>query len=216
MSPTDGTRREQLILWAGFCLAVASSVFAYRVVGPYGDGPFGAGFRRIHQPATGETVLVYDHLADNGSLRAVVDRQTRRLTEFRIDTDRDGRTDATASLLGDMVRVERDDDGDGVIDRWEYVDGSQEIAKVGFSVRQDGVLDAWAYYDANGALTLVEVATARNDTVNRWEYYENAALVRLEEDTTGDGAVDRWSTYVGGVLTETRTETPVSGPGSPW
>ena len=55
---------------------------------------------------------------------------------------------------------------------------------------------------------MIEVSTARDERVDRWEYYENDVMVRVEEDTTGDGQADRWSTFVDGVLAA-RGETPV-------
>ena len=184
--------------------AVASGIIAYQIVGPYGDGPFGGGFRRIPNPETGGSMLVHEFVYESEGVQAVVHENTGRLSELRLDADADGTQDTRAHLEGTaVVRVERDQDGDGDTDLWEYYDDAQQLEKIGFSLSDDGVLDAWAYYGQDGQLTKIEVSTARDGTVNRWEFYENGSMVRVEEDTSGDGRADRWSSYANGILSET-------------
>ena len=195
------SRIELYILGAGLVAAVASGIIAYQIVGPYGDGPFGGGFRRIPNPETGGSMLVHEFVYESEGVQAVVHENTGRLSELRLDADADGTQDTRAHLEGTaVVRVERDQDGDGDTDLWEYYDDAQQLEKIGFSLSGDGVLDAWAYYGQDGQLTKIEVSTARDGTVNRWEFYENGSMVRVEEDTSGDGQADRWSTYANGIL----------------
>lgn len=197
---------ERAVLLTGLAVAVAAGGYAYQVIGPYGDGPFGAGYRRVPDPDTGRSFLVYDFNLGDESVVALAEHRSPRFTAFQFDGDQDGHPDATARITEPgLVRVERDADDDGVIDRWEYYDAASELQKIGFSLASDGVLDAWAHYGPDGELTMIEVSTARDEQVDRWEYYEDGTMVRTAEDTTGDGQPDRWSTYVDGVL-QTTTE----------
>ena len=198
------SRLELFILSTGVLAALASGVVTYRVVGPYGDGPFSGGFRRIPNPETGQSSLVHDFVHGSQPFRAVVDEGTGKMSELQVDTNADGAEDTRAYLHGAAVtRVERDSDGDGTIDRWEYYNDTAQLQKVGFSLAGDGVVDAWAYYGTDQQFTVIEVSTRRDRTVDRWEYYEGGVMVRVETDTTGDGQADTWSTYTNGILAET-------------
>ena len=194
------------MLGAGLLAAAASGVVAYRLVGPYGDGPFGAGYRRLPDPAGGGSVLVHEASYGSRAVRTVVDERTRRMSELQVDADGDGAVDTRARVETDgLVRVERDLDGDGAPDRWEYYRDAQDaargrVAKVGFSLAGDAVVDAWAFYGPEGRIARVEVSTARDGVVDRWEFYEHGALVRVETDGDGDGQVDAWSAYEDGIL----------------
>ena len=92
------SRTELYILGAGLAAAVASGVIAYQIVGPYGDGPFGGGFRRISNPETGRSTLIHDFVYESERVRAVVNENTGRLSEFRLDSDGDGTQDTRAHL----------------------------------------------------------------------------------------------------------------------
>lgn len=196
---------ELSVLAAGLLGAAVSGTIAYRMVGPYGDGPFGAGYRRQGDPGGGSTLV---HEARHGAqmVRTVVDERTRRASAVLVDADADGAFEARAAVeTGGGVRVERDLDGDGVPDRWDYYrdpgDAARgRLARVGFSLGGDAVVDAWAFYGIDGRLTRVEVSTARDGVVDRWEHYADGRLVRVETDTDGDGRVDAWSTYESGIL----------------
>jgi len=194
------------VLGAGLLGAAAAGVFACRVVGPYGDGPFGGGLRRIPLAGDdrGRAELGYDvAYGTEGTALAIVDRGTRRVREFRVDSDADGSTDMRVHVEpAGGVRVERDLDADGAADRWEYYADLRavelgQVEKIGFSLAGDGVVDAWGFPDADGRVR-VEVSTGRNGVVDRWEYYEQGVLVRVETDGDGDGRVDAWSTHVNG------------------
>ena len=207
------------MLAAGLLAAAASGVAAYRAVGPYGDGPFGAGFRRLPHPAGGgRSMLVHDFEFGGETVRAVIDERTRRASEWRLDADGDGRPETRARIDATTgeVRVDRDLDADGVPERWEYYAGVREaeqgrVEKVGFSLAGDAVVDAWAFHGADGGIVRVEVSTRRDGVVDRWEHYEGGVMVRAEADADGDGRVDAWSTYVDGILTATATDADGDG-----
>ena len=210
---------ELVLLTVGLVCAVAAGATAYRIVGPYGDGPFSAGFRRIPAEDGGST-LVYDGAtllgassSAPGLQRMIFDRENRA-SGLAFDVDGDGTEDTRVQLAdGEVTRVDQDIDQDGRIDRWDYLDGQQRLVKVGFSLAGDGIVDAWSYRNADDQLTKIEVSTARNDTVDRWEYYEAGQIARVELDTTGNGQIDRWQTYEGGILI--RTAVDENGDGRP-
>lgn len=197
------------MLATGLLAAAASGVTAYRIAGPYGDGPFGAGYRRLPDPSGRGSTLVYEQRDGARTVRAVVDERTRRMSELRVDTDGDGVFETLAHVeTGGGVRVQRDLDADGASDRWDYyLDVSDlardRIAKVGFSLAGDAVVDAWAFFGADGRIVRVDVSTTRDGVVDRWEHYAGGSLARVETDTDGDGRADTWSTYEDGILQET-------------
>ena len=194
---------EEALLGLGLLAAVVAGLAAYRVVGPYGDGPFGAGYRRLPDPADpGGSILVHDFEYAGETVRVVIDERTRRAAELRL-----GGTRTRLDLAPGGLVAERDLDGDGVTDRWEYYadrrePGPARIEKVGFSLAGDAVEDAWAYYDGDGQLTRIEVSTARDGVVDRWEHYRDGALVLVETDTDGDGRGDERSVWVDGIRTD--------------
>ena len=210
-------RSVSIALVVGLFLSVLSGVSAYRAVGPYGDGPFGGGFRRIPADSAGRSILVHDSRTGTDIVRAVINEGTGRVVELRIAPGGDVAR-ATHLYLdeGGGARVPLDDDGDGIPDRWEYYDdvrriGSGVADRVGFSLAGDNVVDAWAFHDEQGQVSRVEVSTTRDGDVDRWEYYDGGALVRVETDTDRDGRVDSWSIYRNGVLSTTRSDTDGNG-----
>ena len=196
-----------VVLVLALIAAAAAGWAAWRTVGPYGDGPFGAGFRRVHDPSTGRRLLVYDYPAAPSPIRALVDEGSGRFTELRYDADADGSVDLRVHVEADgRLRVEHDLDADGVVDRWQYyADLARlergEAERIGFSTAGDGVADAWQVLDAGAPTGRVEVSTGRDGRIDRWEDYEDGLLVRVGEDTDGDGAADVYSTYEDGILT---------------
>ena len=204
-------------LVAGLLASVAGGIATCRAVGPYGDGPFGAGFRRLPAAEAGATVLVHDARVGPDVVRAVIDEGTGRVRELRLAPGGDFAAALRLHVEEDGgVRTPRDLDGDGVPDRWEYYADvreveSGEIEKVGFSLAGDEVVDAWAYHDEAGEIRRVEVSTGRDGVVDRWEHYRGGALVRVESDRDRDGRVDHWSTFSGGVLESTRSDADGDG-----
>ena len=194
-------------------------MIAYHMIGPYGDGPFGAGFRRIPVPGTGRSILVHDLRNGAKRVRAVIDEQTGRVAELQLFEDGNDAPMIRVYLDGDgKARVPRDLDADGVADRWEYYADPSLIEsgateKVGFSLGNDDIVDAWAFHDEDGQVSRVEVATQRDGVVDRWEYYAEGVLARVETDTDRDGRVDTWSTYRDGILVT--TDPDADGDGHP-
>jgi len=199
------SKTEVVIASVGLVLSVVAGVVAYERVGLYGDGPFSYGYRHVTDPETGKVLLVHESRTANGEvIRRVIDGT--RLTEVRLDVDASGRDHTRVIVEGkDIAVIERDRDGDGKPDSWEYYDANKKLIKVGFAPASDGVLNAWAYRGSDGEIARVDVSTRRDKVVDRWEYYEKGQLARVDEDTDHDGKVDRWSTYDGGILMDTST-----------
>jgi hypothetical protein len=204
-------------LVAGLLASVAAGIAACRAVGPYGDGPFGAGFRRLPAAEAGGTVLVHDARAGPDVVRAVIDEGTGRVRELRLAPGGDFAVALRLHVEEDGgVRTPRDLDGDGVPDRWEYYADVRDVAsgdieKLGFSLAGDEVVDAWAYHDEAGEIRRVDVSTGRDGVVDRWEHYRSGALLRVESDRDRDGRVDHWSTFSGGILKSTQSDADDDG-----
>jgi len=141
--------------------------------------------------------------------------KTGKLVLLRYDSNADGHVDVWSYMDGArIVRIEIDKNEDGKIERWEhYGPPGNTLIKVGFSRRNDGIEDAWTYANADGTVGRIEVSTRRNGQVNRTEFYENDVMVRVVEDTDGDGKPDKWERFENGRLASvdidtTRTGTP--------
>lgn len=134
---------------------------------------------------------------------ASYDAFSGRLIQLSADQDGDGRVDQWTYLDGNLPwRGEADTDGDGRVDRWEYFDGNARLQRVGTSSRADGVEDTWTYVLAVGGESRVDRSRTRDRHIDRREFFRGDVMTRVEEDTNGDGRVDRWDRYEGGVLRE--------------
>jgi hypothetical protein len=101
---------------------------------------------------------------------------TGKLTQLSFDSNGDGQPDMVASMDGAAVRVvEVDEDGDGLVDRWEYYEHADSAARV-------------------------ERVARRGPTIVRREAFQGGVLVSVQEDRDADGRTDRWETYAGGGL----------------
>jgi len=131
-----------------------------------------------------------------------------RLIQLSADQDGDGRIDQWTYLDGTQpLRGEKDQDNDGRIDRWEYFGPQSELVMVGTSSRGDGIEDTWTFVTPINGEGRVDVSVARDRHIDRHEFYVHAALSRVELDTNGDGRVDRWDRYENAVLREVRFDT---------
>ena len=141
------------------------------------------------------------HSADSSEKRIepIYDRVTGRLQLVKYDSDGDGKTDIWTYMDGPrVVRTEADTNQDGKVDRWQYYGPDKKVDKIGLSTKNDGVEDRWAYLAADGTTTTrIESASGGSGKVSRVEYLEQGVVVRVEEDTDGDGRVDKWETYDG-------------------
>ena len=134
--------------------------------------------------------------------QATYDKGTGKLTELTYDRNKNGKIDTWTEMDGTRpVRSRSDLDEDGKIDRWEYYDEKGNLTKVGFSRKQDGRADAWAFSGPDGKVQRVEISSKGDEkTIDRWEFYDAGVLVRVEEDTNGDGRPDKWETYEAGAV----------------
>jgi hypothetical protein len=134
-----------------------------------------------------------------------------RLIQLNADQNGDGRLDQWTYLDGNRpLRGEGDGDGDGRIDRWEYFDGNAQLTRVGSSSRNDGIEDTWTYVAPAAGERRVELSLTRDRHVTRREFYREATLERVEEDTNGDGRLDKWERYANGVLREAAFDTSLT------
>lgn len=138
---------------------------------------------------------------------------TGRLLQLSADQNGDGRIDQWTYLDGQRpLRGEADIDGDGRVDRWEYFDAQARLVSVGTSSRSDGIEDTWTQPTPTPeGETYVAHSRRRDRRLDRHEFYRGQALVRAEEDTNGDGAIDRWDRYEGTVLREVAFDTTFAG-----
>jgi hypothetical protein len=151
--------------------------------------------------------------SDTGSksdVKPTYDKTTGKLTQLSYDSKHNGRPDTWTDMDGTRpLRTRIDRNGDGKVDRWEEYDDAGALARVGFSRRDNGRADAWISHPSDHGIQRVEISSTGDEhKIDRWEYYDpskpgaggNGALVRVEEDTVGDGRPHRWETYVDGLL----------------
>ena len=132
------------------------------------------------------------------------DDYTQRLLQLSADQNGDGQLDQWTYLDGQRtLRGEADVDGDGRIDRWEYFDAKGNLSMIGSASRNDGIEDTWTSTTATAAgETHVVASTKRDRARDHHSYYQGQTLLRVEEDTNGDGLIDKWDRYDGSVLRE--------------
>jgi hypothetical protein len=146
----------------------------------------------------------------SAAIQPSYDKQTGKLTQLAYDSDHDGRPDTWTDMDGARpLRTRVDRNGDGKVDRWEEYDSAGALAKIGFSRRDTGIADAWVPVQRDGSIARIEISsTADERHIDRWEYYDvsrkgpdgKEALIRVEEDTKGDGKPHKWETYRDGAL----------------
>jgi hypothetical protein len=140
------------------------------------------------------------------------DDYTGRLIQLNADQNGDGRIDQWTYLDGTRpVRGEADTDGDGRIDRWEYFDATATLTLIGTSSRGDGLEDTWTY-PAPSASGETQIVTSRDRdrAFDHREFYRGDALARVEDDTNRDGRIDKWERYEGAVLREAAFDTSLA------
>jgi hypothetical protein len=137
---------------------------------------------------------------------------TGRLIQLSADQNGDGRIDQWTYLDGTQpVRGEADTDDDGRIDRWEYFDAASALTLIGTSSRGDGVEDTWTYpAPTPEGETQIATSRHRDRALDHREFYRGQALQRTEDDTNGDGRIDKWERYDGAVLREAAFDTSLT------
>jgi hypothetical protein len=138
---------------------------------------------------------------------------TGRLVQLSADQNGDGRLDQWTYLDGNRpMRGEADANADGRIDRWEYFNAESALVMVGTSSLDDGIEDTWTdtLPTASGEVHVAR-SRRRDRQRDRHEYFRGTTLARTEEDTNADGRVDRWDRYEGPILREAAFDTTLSG-----
>jgi hypothetical protein len=190
-----------VIFVVGLIAAAAAGVIAYRIVGPYGDGPLNMNLYRTTDPETGKA-LIYRRVrrADGSEVRYVVDDASRQLREIQVANPSKGGSGSMGLRFekGKLAGIDRHD-AEGRTNLRDYFNDPSGLAKVGFSLTNNGVIDAWAYRDKKGTIVKVEVSRGQDGKVDRWEYYDKGQLARVEEDDNHDGKIDRWVVYDAGI-----------------
>ncbi len=118
---------------------------------------------------------------------------------------------------GRLTKIAYDADGNGVADTWAYMDGAR-LTRLEADENENGRIDRWEYYPTTAAAAKVpperiERSTTDDGRVTRREFFEGTDMVRVEEDTDGNGATDKWETYSNGVLSVLALDT--TGDGKP-
>jgi hypothetical protein len=144
------------------------------------------------------------------SVQPTYDKASGKLTELAYDANGNGRPDTWTEMDGTRpLRSRIDMNEDGKIDRWEHYALDGHLVKVGFSRSDNGKADAWAFSGTDGKIQRIEMSSLGDEhRIDRWEYFDasrsgpdgQGALVRAEEDTTGDGKPDKWETYEEGAI----------------
>ena len=146
--------------------------------------------------------------ADLSRARPSYDSFTSRLIQLSADQNGDGRLDQWTYLDGNRpLRGEADSDGDGRIDRWEYFDANAQLVRVGSSSLNDGVEDTWTHVQPRDGSSEIDRSRRRDRHVDRREFFKGDVLMRTEDDGNGDGLADRWDRYEGGTLREAAFDT---------
>ena len=140
---------------------------------------------------------------------------------------------ATTTSRAGSIQLNADQNGDGRIDQWTYLDGNRPMRGEA-DTDGDGRIDRWEYFDAASALS----ASARRAAATGWktrgrirrrpgrakrtsstsrdsrsacsdhrEYFRGETLLRTEDDTNGDGRIDKWERYEASVLREAAFDT---------
>lgn len=105
---------------------------------------------------------------------------------------------------GRLSRLAYDADGNGTHDTWAYMDGAR-IVRLEADANENGRIERWEYYPERAGAGRVpperiERATFDDGRVTRREFFEGSEMVRVEEDTDGNGVIDKWETYTAGTL----------------
>ena len=143
--------------------------------------------------------------------RAAYDPATARLVQLSADQDGDGVIDQWTYLDGNFpLRGEADTDHDGRIDRWEYFDRNAQLTKVGSSSRNDGIEDTLTYVVPVDGLTRVDHSLEGDRCFDRRELYRDNALELVIADSNCDGRDDKWERYERSVLRQAAFDTSLA------
>src|SRR5687767_5527121 len=138
---------------------------------------------RLKAPACAAlATLFWACVAESDSRRAVpnYDDFSGRLVQLNADQNGDGCIDQWTYLDGNRpLRGEADTDNDGRVDRWEYFDERAALTLIGSSSLGDGVEDTWTRPSAtaDGEMQVTR-SRMRDRRPDRHEYFRGDVLVR--------------------------------------
>lgn len=114
-----------------------------------------------------------------------------------------------------VVRRERDLNGDGRVDVWEYYDDEGNLEKQVVDLDFDGKPDVVMYFE-KGQLVRKESAFGFDGKPTEIAYYEKGKLVRKEKDLNGDGKIDYWEYWENGEIDRIGIDTDACGKVDRW
>jgi hypothetical protein len=118
-----------------------------------------------------------------------------------IDANGDGKPERIEVYgEGRLVRVELDENADGVIDLWNFFDPEKRLEKQEQDTDHDGRLDTWVVLEpATGRELRVLKDTNADGKADTWRTNDAAgSTVKLEEDKDSDGEPDRTVEFADG------------------
>jgi len=114
-----------------------------------------------------------------------------------------------------VVRRERDLNGDGRVDVWEYYDDAGNLEKQVVDLDFDGKADVVMYFE-HGQMVRKESAFGFDGKPHTVAYYEKGKLVRKEKDENGDGKIDYWEYWENGEIDRIGIDTDGDGKVDRW
>jgi hypothetical protein len=149
---------------------------------------------------------------DKGAYKAYYDT-LGQLVRIEHDEDGDGRADRIVHYEGGKVvtRVELDLDHDGWVDRVDYYDAAGKLVKIGQTKKQNGKVDTWTYSGPDGLPVRIEHDDNGDMVVDRAEILRAGQVVGVEVDADGDGRIDRWQAWSKGHLVSEDLDTDKDG-----
>jgi hypothetical protein len=116
-----------------------------------------------------------------------------KIDRLLYDKNGDGRAESVTLFGpdGKPTSSQIDTDLDGLVDRWEHLDSSGRLVKLGRAGREAGTPDEWDVFGAAGEIRSREFDEDGNGKVDRAEYMDGGVVYLEELDTDRDGALDR-------------------------
>ena len=114
-----------------------------------------------------------------------------------------------------VVRRERDLNGVGRVDVWEYYDDAGNLEKQVVDLDFDGKADVIMYFE-KGQMVRKEMAFGFDGKPREIAYYEKGKLARKEKDENGDGRIDYWEYWENGEIDRIGIDTDGDGKVDRW
>jgi len=148
---------------------------------------------------------------DKGPYKAFYDT-LGQLVRIEHDETGDGRADRIVLYDKNVVtKVEADLDHDGWVDRVEHYDPQGKLVKVGRWRRTKGKEDAWTFPGPDGQPVRLEYDDDGDGRVERAEVLRGGQVTGVEVDSDRDGRIDRWQAWDKGHLKSEDLDTDADG-----